>query len=76
MSNNNPQKLVVDAFVSELSKMMQDLEEGKIPTISPKLKTMMEKVSTVVPKAKSMTETEIEQWTEETLKEIELPKEK
>ncbi len=68
MKKSDKQEDLIRFAMDEISKIMNDIQNGKTPTMSPKAKKLQEEVNKIA--GKEMSEDELEKWTNEKLKDI------
>jgi cytochrome c553 len=70
MSTQNPQDQLLGFAMKELSKVLQDLKEGKQPEMSSSMEKLASELEMATEKKKNMTEEEIKNWAQRIAAEV------
>lgn len=70
MAGQNPQDQLLGFAMQELSKVLQDLKEGKQPEMSSSMQRIASELEMANEKKKSMSEDEIKAWAERIAAEV------
>jgi len=70
MANNNSQDQLINLAMKELSKVLQDMKQGKAPEMSSTMEKLSEELESVNDKRKTMSEEEIKNFAETLVKQI------
>ena len=62
MTTKNSQDQLIDLAMKELTKVLQDLKQGKEPSMSETMQKLSAELETVSEKKKVMSDQEIQEW--------------
>lgn len=69
-STNNPQDTLINLAMKELSKVLEDMQQGKTPTMSPTMEKLATELEMANEKKKTMSEDEVKDFAETLIKQI------
>jgi len=70
MGNNNSQDQLINLAIKELSKVLQDMQQGKTPEMSSAMEKLAAELESVNDKKKNMSEEEVKSFAEKLVKQI------
>ena len=69
-NNNNPQDQLINLAMKELSKVLEDMQKGKTPTMSPTMEKLASELEIANEKRKTMSEEEVKNFAETLITQI------
>jgi hypothetical protein len=70
MTTNNPQDKLINFAMSELTKVLQDVKQGKVPEMSATMQKLASKLEMANETRKTMTDEEVKTFAETLVQEI------